>query len=308
MKLSLGLPAPISISDSELFTAPSMVTIAQRAEELGFDAVYATDHPAPTSKWLKRGGHLGLDPFVALSIAAAVTTTLRLHTNLLVLPYRNPFLAAKSVSSLDVASQGRAIIGVGSGYLEGEFRALGVGFDDRNDRSDEALRMMTQAWSGTPVQHEGSDFSADDTVVLPATPQQPRPPLWIGGNSKRAIRRAIELGDGWAPMGSPAGSEVYLHTPPISGAASLGDRIGYAREHAAAVGRTEPLDIVFAAQQLSKFATSGITADAIAEEAAALAAVGVTWLTVELPGETLAEFLPNIERFGTDILPALRSL
>ncbi|MBI3744237.1 MAG: LLM class flavin-dependent oxidoreductase, partial [Chloroflexi bacterium] len=100
------------------------------------------DHPAPYDEWLRTGGHQALDPFVALSFAAAATTRLRLLTHIYVLPYRNPLLSARSVASIDALSNGRFLFGLASGYLEAEFAALGVDFAERNELTDEAIRVM----------------------------------------------------------------------------------------------------------------------------------------------------------------------
>src|ERR1019366_9842386 len=107
--------------------------------------------PFPGDTWLAPGGPPALDPLVALSCAAAATSTIRLHTNLFILAYRNPFLAAKGIATLDVLSGGRMVVGIGAGYLEPEFDALGVPFEERKDRMDEALAAMEAAWSGQSV-------------------------------------------------------------------------------------------------------------------------------------------------------------
>lgn len=143
--------------------------------------MYVTERPFPEAKWLAHGGHHAIDPFIGLSFAAAVTSRLRLQTNLTVLAYRNPFLTAKAIATLDALSEGRTIIG--AGYLEGDFRALGVDPAQRNDLTDEAIRAMTAAWSGQTVEYEGSGFSATGNVMLPRPVQLPRPPLWIGGTA-----------------------------------------------------------------------------------------------------------------------------
>src|SRR5664279_2468776 len=121
MQISLGLPTHRVDLPEEFVTAAAIVELSRAAEDGGFDAVYVTEHPFPDAKWLQHGGHHALDPYVSLSFAAAVTTRLRLQTNLVVLAYRNPFLSAKAIASLDALSAGRTIIGIGAGYLEGEF-------------------------------------------------------------------------------------------------------------------------------------------------------------------------------------------
>ncbi len=136
MRLSVGLPTHRVDRADEFVTADAVAQLAAAAEAAGFDAVFVTDHPFPTDGWLAHGGHHALDPLVALAFAAAATRTLRLHTNLFVLAYRNPFVSAKAIATLDVLSGGRVILGVGAGYLEGEFDALGAPFDERNDATD----------------------------------------------------------------------------------------------------------------------------------------------------------------------------
>ena len=142
MRASLGLPTH---QGGELSSAAAIAAMASGAEAAGFDAVFVTDHPFPGDRWLATGGHHALDPFVALSFAAAATRDLRLHTNLLVLAYRNPFLSAKAVATLDSLSEGRVIVGIGAGYLEPEFEALGVDFAERNELTDEAIVALRAA-------------------------------------------------------------------------------------------------------------------------------------------------------------------
>src|ERR1700675_2607244 len=142
MRFTIGLPTDHVDRAEEFVTGEAVMACARAAEDAGFDACFVTDHPAPDVKWLAGGGHPALDPFVALSVAAAATTRLRGQTHILVLPYRNPLLTAKSVLSLDVLSGGRVILGVAPGYLKPEFGALGVEFDERNELTDEAIDVM----------------------------------------------------------------------------------------------------------------------------------------------------------------------
>lgn len=306
MKASLGLPT--HQVDGELATAAGIAAVAAAAETAGFDAVFVTDHPFPSDRWLATGGHHALDPFVALSFAAAATTRLRLHTNLLVLAYRNPFHSAKAVASLDALSDGRVIVGVGAGYLEGEFEALGVDFEARNDLTDEAIVAMRAAWTGESVTTQGRGWRAAGNTMRPPSTQQPGPPIWIGGNSRRAIRRAVELGDGWMPMPSPTGSERRLHTPAIASRDDLAARLAYAREHAAAVGRTAPLEIVFMPSGLDMFTNARVDAGPVLESVHALAELGVTYLTVTLPGTSVRDVLGHVSTFATEVLEPIRDL
>jgi probable F420-dependent oxidoreductase len=306
MRASLGLPTHHVGHD--VATAAGITQVAQAAETAGFDAVFVTDHPFPSDRWLATGGHHALDPFVALSFAAAATTRLRLHTNLLVLAYRNPFHSAKAIASLDALSHGRVIVGVGAGYLEPEFAALGVDFERRNELTDEAIVAMRAAWTGASVTAEGHDWHAAGNTMQPAPAQQPGPPIWIGGNSRRAIRRAVELADGWMPMPSPPGSERRLHTPAIASLDDLARRLDYAREHAATVGRTEPLEIVFMPSGLDMFTNGAIDPGPILESVHALADLGVTYLTVTLPGRLVHDLLDHITTFAAEVLAPIQDV
>src|SRR5581483_7070602 len=132
----------------EFFGAAALAAVSQAAERAGFYGVYVTEHPFPAEERLRAGvGHHSLDPLVPLSVAAAVTTRLRLCTYIYVLPYHNPFVAARAMASLDVVSGGRLVMGVGVGWMEEEFEALGVNFAERNELTDEAIGAMKAAWT-----------------------------------------------------------------------------------------------------------------------------------------------------------------
>src|SRR5437588_7636959 len=172
-----------------------------RAEELGFWGVTAPDHIVAPLGWAREGGgERWFDPFVLLSFLAAHTSRIRLVTHVIVLPYRSPFAVAKALASLDGVSGGRAVFGAGSGYLKEEFDILGVPFEDRGERTDEAIRAITTCWSEEHPEFRGRFFSISDAAVAPRPVQEPRPPIWIGGNSMRAVRRTVELGDCWTPF------------------------------------------------------------------------------------------------------------
>ena len=298
MHLSYGLPTH-RVDCGEEFLSPGAIgELAAAAESAGFSAVFATEHPFPADGWLARGGHHALDPLVALSFAAAATTRVRLHTNLFVAAYRNPFLAAKGVATLDVLSGGRVILGIGAGYLEEEFTALGVGFEHRNERTDDAIVAMRQAWTGRRVERRGPGYQATGNTMLPTPRQQPGPPIWIGGNSRRAIRRAVELGDGWSPFPTSSGLARRTRTAALSSPGELADALGYAADHAVEVGRTDPLTVVFIPDGLSMGGSGAVDEDRVVASIGELAAVGVHWVTVALPGDTREAQLAAVDRFA----------
>jgi probable F420-dependent oxidoreductase len=287
---------------AEFVSAEGVMVVAGAAERAGFDAVAVTDHPMPEDGWMRSGGHHALDPFVALSFAAAATGRLRLLTYVYVLPYRNPFLSAKAAASLDALSGGRLIFGVAAGYLEPEFRALGVSFAERNELADEALRAMKAAWTEEGVHFEGRHFTARGHTQLPRPAQRPHPPIWVGGNSRQAIRRAVELGDGWMPIFNPPQYATRRRTPVVESAADIRARLAYARDLAAAVGRRAPLEVAFTPRFLASFGTPAFERQRFLDHVGELRAAGVTYFCVNLPGASRAEQLENIARFGEDVL------
>ena len=299
MRFTIGLPTDHVAQAAEFVTGEAVMACARAAEDAGFDACFVTDHPAPDIKWLAGGGHHALDPFVALSFAAAATTRLRVQTHILVLPYRNPLLTAKSVLSLDVLSGGRVILGVAPGYLKPEFAALGVDFDERNELTDEAIDVMKRIWTDGEIEIEGRNFRTRGTTMAPPTVQRPHPPIWVGGNSTAAIRRAAERGQGWVPFPNPPGMRA-VRTPPLSDVDELGRRIAVLREHAASIGRTEPLDICF-----SPFARD--TA-AIVDEVHALEALGVTWTVLGAGNATTrGAWINGARRIADEVIAPYRA-
>lgn len=301
MRISYGLPTHRVDRGNDFFSPGAVGELASAAEAAGFAAVYATEHPFPPEHWVTQGGHHALDPLVVLAFAAAATRRIALHTNLFIPAYRNPFLAAKGLASLDVLAGGRLIVGVGAGYLAGEFHALGADFDARNDRLDEALVAMMDAWTGAPVTRDGAGFRAEGNVMAPPPMQRPRPPIWIGGNSRRAIRRAVDLADGWSPFPTPTGLARHARTAPLENATDLARSLEYARTYAESVGRTEPLTVCFVPDGMSMGATT-VDASRVVASILELAAIGVEWVTVSLPGDSLVDQLAAIERFGATVV------
>jgi len=281
MKFSLELP---------IASPDALMTCAAEIEDAGFDACFVTDHPVPSREWFNTGGHATLDPFVALSFAAAATRRLRLHTNCLIPAYRNPYIAAKSVASLDACSRGRVILGVAVGYLESEFDALGVPFDERARRLAWSLWAMKDAWADTIA----------DNVVTPRPVQQPHPPIWAGGNSSAAIRRAIEHGDGWSPFPASPRTAAAVDTASMTDIAMLANAIRRFQERAEEAGRKVPLDVCF-----TPFSHPGhkdvVDPQRFVEEAHELAAIGVTWLAFHLPAPSTAAFGETVAAFGAAI-------
>ena len=215
----------------------AMKSTAEAVERHGFHSIALTDHPAPSKKWISSGGHRTYDPFAGLSFVAAVTSRVRLMTYLAVLPYRNPFLTAKSVATVDRLSNGRFTLVSGSGYLRSEFDVLGRSFETRNDLFDEALEVLTVAFDPDGVQFAGNGFTARGAVIDPSPVQLPHPPMWIGGSSRRARQRAAKFADGWSPLLTSELSAQTTRSAPMSTLDDLQRGIDELREFLVAAGR-----------------------------------------------------------------------
>jgi probable F420-dependent oxidoreductase len=308
MEFVLGLPTDQAERQSEFLTAEAVGEVAHAAERAGFAAVGVTDHPFPQDKWLQRGGHQALDPMVALSFAAARTISIRLLTNVYVLPYHNPFLTARAVASLDVLSNGRVIFGTAVGYLRSEFAALGLGYDDRGARTDQALELMKRAWTGQSVTLERPPHVVAGHTMRPPPMQRPHPPIWIGGNSRRAMQRVVEHAQGWMPMPQPQEMAKLTRTPALETVEQLAERISVLRAAAGKAARSDPLDVCFVpfGMRMTEHPDHEDFA-ALGEHLDSYANAGVTWLSVPFSGETRDELLAAIEAFAKLVIgPAQR--
>jgi probable F420-dependent oxidoreductase len=303
MKINIPLPFDQIDPTDEFTTMEAVKEVGLAVEKAGFNAGLVTDHPAPTSRWLDSGGHYAEGPFVMLALLAAVTTKLRLQTGILVLPYRNPFTVARDVATLDKFSNGRVTLSVGAGYLKGEYRAVGVDFEQRNELMDEYLRALRASLTGAEFTFEGTGYKAFGNRIQPGPVQDPVP-LYVGGNAKRAIRRAVELADGWNPFFTAAGGVDIntTRTAAMTGVDDLRAGITYMREYCEKIGREDIPEVVTGSifapgeeRSLQKtFDTIGIYRE-----------LGVTATGMGIAGRTRAEWCDNVQRFGEDVISKL---
>ena len=174
--------------------------VVKTADRLGYHHLTASNHVAIPHAASERRGRRYWDPAVTLGYAAAVTERIRLATFCLVLGYHHPLEIVKRYGTLDRASRGRVILGLGVGSLEEEFEMLGRPFEGRGDRGDDAIRAIRASWGIREPAYEGPHWRFADVTVDP-TPVQERVPIWIGGRTERSLRRALDLGDAWVPFG-----------------------------------------------------------------------------------------------------------
>ena len=210
MKYGIMLP-----SRGEMARPENIVPIAHKAEELGFAVMMFPDHvilpndvdsPYP---YTESGVFPGTDTnetveqLTMLAYLAGQTKSIRLVTSVMIVPHRPPVLTAKVLSTIDVLSNGRVTVGVGVGWLRKEFEALQTPpFEERGAVTDEYIQIFKELWTSDSPHFEGKYHSFSDLSFVPKPVQKPHPPIWVGGESRRAMRRAAELGDGWQPIGT----------------------------------------------------------------------------------------------------------
>ena len=286
--------------DPELVTKQALVRFATRAEELGFDGIGFTDHPAPSHRWLTAGGHDALDPFAAFGVVAAVTERIRLIPNILVLPYRNPFVVAKAAATLDVLSGGRFVLSVATGYLRGEYRALGVDFDERNQLFDEALAVIRGVWSTDDFAYEGLHFTASGQS---ANPKPGRVPIWIGGNSALSRRRVAAVGDCWNPFPAPAVLARTAKTPVLETVDDLVPMLDHLWSCVEAEGRDRSaIDVSLTALGCAGPGTKAFDPQQHLDVLGTLAELGVTWSSTGVPGDSLDQALEALEEYAETVI------
>lgn len=211
MRLGISTPVVVRVPGhtaawEDVAGIEEITRVAEHADRLGYHFVTCSEHvgmaPGVFSPQLPQGrGTRYWDPLATLSWLAARTERIRLLTNVLVLGYHHPLAIAKRYGTLDRMSGGRVVLGLGVGTAEDEFRVLGAQFEGRGPRADDAMRALRASLSRTDPEYHGEFYDFEGLVVDPCAVQD-RVPLWVGGHSKRALRRAVTLGDGWLP-GAP---------------------------------------------------------------------------------------------------------
>lgn len=204
MKFAMGMPGlilypPIMSPWEASVSGPEIVRIARKAEETGWDWLTISEHVVMPVEMADVMGRRFPESVVAAGVLAGATTRIRLLPYVLVLGYRHPVLLAKQIATVDFLSDGRMLVGAGIGHLRGEFEALGVPFEQRGKIADEAIQVMRELWTSDTPRFRGEFFQVDNVVFEPKPVQRPCPPIYIGGNSRAAMRRAARFGDGWLP-------------------------------------------------------------------------------------------------------------
>lgn len=284
--------------------APEATTrFAVTSERLGFDAIAFTDHPAPSARWVESGGEGVADLFTSLGFCAAVTSSVRLLTYVLLPTYRNPFVTAHQAATLDHLSAGRVTLAMGTGYLKSEFHALGVDPDDRRERFEEAMIVCKQAWAGNDVTIEGHGYSARGIRSVPAALQRPHPPLWLHANSSWATDWVVREGQGW--MGMIVGEERMptLRTVPIPTLDDFVARVHDVRARCEAIGRDPvTLEIICNGIWPMMDVRTAPDFDAMRDHIGRLEAIGCDWIAFNLCGDDPQVSVETIEWFADEFI------
>jgi probable F420-dependent oxidoreductase len=288
--------------DPAFVSKDALVRFAQTAEAAGFDGIGFTDHPAPSHKWLQAGGHDALDPFAALAFVAAVTDRVLLIPNIVVLPYRNPFIVAKAVATIDALSEGRFVLATATGYLRSEYLALGVEYDERNELFDEAITALRGIWTTDDFAFEGRTFTARGQT---ANPKPQRLPIWIGGNSQRARQRVADVGDGWNPFPSPAALSRTAKTPVLETVEDLARMLDDLWRRVEQAGRDRAtIDVAFGTPDGGSPGAENFDVDSHRDGLAQLGELGVTWNGIGVPSDSLEHALETLEHYGEHVIRA----
>lgn len=300
-----------------------ILKMAAKAEALRYSSLFVTDHvvlPAssarsvypysPTGQFPGGAEQDYLEPLAVLGFLAHATRKIRLGTSVLVVPYRNPLLAAKMLATLDVLSGGRLILGVGVGWLAEEFEALQAPpFAERGRVTDEYLRLMRLAWTTDPLSFEGRYYRAKEIHALPKPRQRGGIPIWVGGHTDAAVRRTGQLGDGFHPIG--------MRPPAMLLPEEYAEKAAAVAAHAREAGRDPraialTLRVPMQVRSPRARALAGErplfqgTAAEVRADVERYAALGVTHFVFDPIEPDLPGVLANMERFADDVRGTIR--
>ena len=305
-RLAVGLQLPVA-AQSTIFAQPwereagvlELTRVAKTCDRAGFFYVAVCDHVCVPRPQAAAMSTIWYDAVATLGFLAAATKHVRLLSYVYVPAYRHPLQTAKAFLTLDALSGGRVILGAGAGHLQGEFETLGVSFEGRGKRLDEAVDAVLAAFLDEFPQHDGALWSFRDVGLRPRPVQQPRPPVWIGGNTPAALKRAAIRGDGWLPQGTFRDQ--------------LPGQIATIREHRRKVRGDEPIEIganspwLYLGTPAFDTGPNALTgsADAVVASLLELKALGVSHCGVRFRSRSCDELCDQIEAFAAGVLPHL---
>ncbi|WCO65536.1 TIGR03619 family F420-dependent LLM class oxidoreductase [Iamia majanohamensis] len=302
-RLTVGIQLPIQ-SQSTIYAEPweadagadELAAVARAADEAGLGYVAVCDHVAVPTDKAETMSAAWWDTIATLGWLAGITERVRLLSHVYVPAYRHPLAVAKAWSTLDRVSGGRAVMGVGAGHVEGEFAALGVPFAERGALLDEAIDAVRACFADEVPTHDGDRWRFSGLAQRPRPVQDGGPPVWVGGSSRPAIRRAARRGDGWLPQG-PLSPEVV---DALRAEMVAAGREGEGFDLGALAG---PIYVGDADWDVGP----GIVGPPgkVAHVLSKLAGLGAVQVQVRPRSRSVAELVDQIGRLGTDVLPHL---
>lgn len=281
--------------------APDYQDIAAAVDEMGFDALSTSEHVVMPDWEVPRLGPYWTHALTVMAFIAGATRRIRVDATVLVMPYHHPVELAKAMATLDVLSGGRVNVSVGVGHAEQEFQVLGAPFAKRGRWTDEALDVMKLCWADPMPTFHGDFFDIEGVAFEPRPVQQPRPPIWIGGNSPAALRRAARH-DGWQP------------NPVTMTAAEVPTALEYIRSQPEFAGKEDTFDVHFLVGWLGdgvpRFGEGKLESmkGQMQDAVGTLAGYGVTTMSVPTLGATSQpEYLDSLRWFDAEVAAAFRS-
>lgn len=295
----------------------ALIRFARAVEDFGFESVWTGDHIVlpteetdqypytPDGRFVARPDDPQLDAFVTLSYIASATERAAIGTTVAIVPYRNPIVQAKMFATLDVLTGGRAVCGVGVGWLEKEFDALGASYKRRGAVTDEYLRIFRTLWQDREPRFHGEHYDFDGIYFAPKPVRDGHIPIWVGGHTRRAIRRAVKYGDAWHPTRQTP-EFVARHLP-------------YLREFADSEGR-DPSEITVSLKRTLHFTDMGIaegqsnrsngaliaSAGEVIEDVEACREIGIQQLTFDFRTPSADDCIRTMERFAEAVAGRIR--
>jgi probable F420-dependent oxidoreductase len=310
MKFGVFLPVSGRAAVPEVLT-----DAARQAETLGFEAVWAAERMVnpwemttrypynETDQWFVPPESPFLETLTALTFLAGVTTTISLGASVIVLPYRHPLFTARVATSIDTLSKGRLILGVGIGWMPEEFDALGISFKDRAGMSEEQLQIFNLLWAQDRPSFKGRYYAFDPVAVNPRPVQQPRFPIWIGGESPAARRRAAKYGDAWfSYFVKTTAAELAAHFKELQ---QLAVEAGRAPD-AVKLCSVRPIDVTDEPVPQEEETLKG-TPEQLITALRRFEEIGVQHMALQFHRGRWPERREQIEKFGREVIPAFRS-
>ena len=297
----------------ERLTTADFQRVARTADELGFDAISIPEHIVMPNDLVPAMGPFWPDAFTAMSFIAGATTRIQVDSSVIVTPYHHPVTFAKAVSTLDLLSGGRVKLTLGAGMARGEFAALGVPFTKRGRVMDEYIDAMKVLWTADEPEYHGEFVDFAGIAFEPKPVQKPHPPLWIGGSSMAALRRAARVGDGWSPMGSQGGKGPWVNGPEdLPFFLEEARRVPGFAEREAHFGISMPLvSVRFGPnhEDLPNVDKPIVSTQDVIDRIGVLRDAGVTSTSIMRPGtdpRSLEDYLDGLQWAAEDVIPAFR--